>query len=32
MDAEGGFDDWPEGFFDQSESDLATLAGWDQSS
>lgn len=31
IDAEGGFDDWPEGFFDQSESDLVTLAGWDQS-
>jgi len=32
IDAGGGFDDWPEGFFDQSESDLATLTGWDQHS
>lgn len=32
IDAEGGFDAWPEGFFDQGESDLATLTGWDQSS
>lgn len=32
IDTEGSFDDWPKGFFDQSESDLATLTGWDQSS
>jgi len=31
IDAEGNFDAWPKGFFDQSESDLATLTGWDQS-
>lgn len=31
IDAEGNFDAWPEGFFDQSESDLAALTGWDQS-
>ncbi len=31
IDAEGAFDIWPEGFFDQSELDLATLIGWDQS-
>jgi predicted ATPase len=25
---DGGISDWPEGFFDQSEKDLAKLAGW----
>jgi predicted ATPase len=30
LDAEGRIDDWPEGFFDQFEKDLARLAGWDQ--
>ncbi len=28
MDANGGFSEWPQGFFDQAEQDLATLAGW----
>jgi predicted ATPase len=28
VDAEGKVDSWPEGFFDQSEQDLAKLAGW----
>jgi predicted ATPase len=30
LDTEGRIDDWPEGFFDQFEKDLARLAGWDQ--
>ncbi len=30
MDKDGTFDAWPDGFFDQSESDLAALTGWDQ--
>jgi CRISPR-associated Cas5-like protein len=30
LDAEGRINDWPEGFFDQFEKDLARLAGWDQ--
>jgi Protein of unknown function (DUF3696)/AAA ATPase domain/AAA domain, putative AbiEii toxin, Type IV TA system len=28
VDQNGTVSDWPEGFFDQSESDLASLAGW----
>jgi predicted ATPase len=28
MDADGGISDWPRGFFDQAENDLAMLAGW----
>lgn len=28
VDSEGTVDKWPEGFFDQGESDLAVLAGW----
>jgi len=28
IDSEGTVDRWPEGFFDQGESDLAVLAGW----
>jgi predicted ATPase len=28
MDVNGAIDNWPEGFFDQSEHDLASLAGW----
>lgn len=28
MDANGNISDWPTGFFDQSEADLAQLAGW----
>ena len=28
VDKHGTVSDWPEGFFDQSEKDLATLAGW----
>lgn len=28
LDAEGRVDDWPRGFFDQAEQDLASLAGW----
>ena len=31
IDAEGTLDTWPEGFFDQSELDLAALTGWGQS-
>ena len=27
-DHKGNLSDWPEGFFDQSENDLAGLAGW----
>lgn len=29
VDKNGNLDHWPEGFFDQSEKDLANLAGWD---
>jgi predicted ATPase len=29
LDSEGNIDAWPDGFFDQSELDLAVLAGWD---
>lgn len=28
VDREGNLSEWPEGFFDQSENDLAKLAGW----
>jgi len=28
IDPKGNLSGWPEGFFDQSESDLAKLAGW----
>lgn len=28
IDPEGSVSDWPEGFFDQSERDLAILSGW----
>lgn len=28
IDAAGNLSEWPEGFFDQSEQDLARLAGW----
>ena len=28
VDRSGGIESWPEGFFDQAERDLATLAGW----
>lgn len=28
VDSQGTVDKWPEGFFDQGESDLAVLAGW----
>lgn len=28
MDSEGRINEWPEGFFDQSEKDVALLAGW----
>lgn len=28
IDNNGRIDEWPEGFFDQSEKDVATLAGW----
>jgi len=28
IDAKGGIDMWPDGFFDQSEKDLSELAGW----
>jgi predicted ATPase len=28
VDIEGRIDEWPDGFFDQSEKDLARLAGW----
>ena len=30
VDKWGGISDWPEGFFDQSERDLADLAGWER--
>jgi predicted ATPase len=26
---DGRIDEWPEGFFDQTEKDLSRLAGWD---
>lgn len=29
IDREGNLSEWPDGFFDQSDKDLATLAGWD---
>ncbi len=29
IDLQGNFSEWPEGFFDQSEKDLARLAGWE---
>lgn len=29
MDINGGLSEWPLGFFDQAERDLATLAGWE---
>jgi predicted ATPase len=29
LDAQGRIDEWPEGFFDQSERDLSRLASWD---
>ena len=29
IDSEGNLSEWPEGFFDQSEKDLARLAGWE---
>jgi predicted ATPase len=28
VDKTGMINDWPPGFFDQSEKDLANLAGW----
>ena len=28
LDSEGRIDEWPDGFFDQSEKDLSRLAGW----
>lgn len=28
VDQDGNISDWPDGFFDQSEKDLASLAGW----
>ena len=28
VDKHGAVSDWPEGFFDQAENDLATLSGW----
>ncbi|MBW2663221.1 MAG: DUF3696 domain-containing protein, partial [Deltaproteobacteria bacterium] len=28
-DSQGNLSEWPEGFFDQSEKDLARLAGWE---
>jgi len=31
IDSQGTIDKWPEGFFDQGESDLAVLAGWKDS-
>ena len=31
IDTNGSLDDWPDGFFDQSELDITTLIGWDQS-
>ena len=29
IDGEGRIDEWPEGFFDQSDKDVSRLAGWD---
>lgn len=29
IDREGGLSDWPRGFFDQAERDLAALSGWE---
>jgi predicted ATPase len=29
LDVDGRIDEWPEGFFDQTEKDLSRLAGWD---
>ena len=29
IDTEGNIDSWPAGFFDQAESDLGMLAGWE---
>ncbi|MCP4698836.1 MAG: DUF3696 domain-containing protein [Gammaproteobacteria bacterium] len=29
VDTQGNLSEWPEGFFDQSEKDLARLAGWE---
>jgi len=29
VDSQGNLSEWPEGFFDQSEKDLARLAGWE---
>ncbi|MBF0550253.1 MAG: DUF3696 domain-containing protein [Deltaproteobacteria bacterium] len=29
LDAQGNLSEWPEGFFDQTEKDLARLAGWE---
>lgn len=29
IDIQGNLSEWPEGFFDQSDKDLATLSGWD---
>ena len=29
IDREGNLSEWPDGFFDQSDKDLAALAGWD---
>ena len=29
IDRSGNFSEWPGGFFDQSEKDLSSLAGWD---
>lgn len=29
VDVDGRIDEWPSGFFDQAEADLARLAGWD---
>ena len=31
IDTNGSLDTWPTGFFDQSELDITTLIGWDQS-
>ena len=28
LDSDGSISDWPDGFFDQTESDLAALSGW----
>ena len=28
VDKNGAISDWPEGFYDQTERDLATLSGW----